>query len=102
MITKDNVYFHEWIGLNAKVISSPNPAENGIAGTLCNETKNTVELRKENGVKRIVKSGRVFELATTEEKFTINGSYAVFRPEDRIKERRRIGKMLRNGIINGD
>lgn len=102
MITRNNVYFHEWIGMNAKVISSPNPTENGIVGTLCNETKNTIEVRKENGVRRIVKNGRVFELSEPDKKFRINGSYAVFRPEDRIKERRRIVKMLRNGIGNGD
>ncbi len=102
MINRDNVYFHEWIGLNAKVVSSPNPTERGLAGTLCDETKNTIALRNGNAVRMIAKNGRVFELATNEKEFKINGSYAVFRPEDRIKERRRIRKMLRNSIRNGD
>lgn len=88
--------------MDAKVISSPNPTENGLSGKLCNETRNTVVLRKASGTRMIVKRGRVFELAVEEKKFRINGSYVVFRPEDRIKERRRIGKMLRNIKRNGD
>lgn len=102
MITRDNVYFHEWIGMDARVLKSPNPTESGISGMLCNETKNTVEIEENDNVKTIAKVGRVFELGNRDMKFKINGSYAVFRPEDRIKEQRRIGKMLKKGIGNGD
>ncbi len=97
MINRNNVYFHEWIGSNAQVLESPNSNEMGISGELCNETKNTLLIRSPSGEKSIAKKGRTFALSVQGMVYEIKGSYAQFRPEDRIKERRRISRMIRNG-----
>lgn len=97
MRTKENIYFHEWIGMNARITESVNANEKGLSGIVCDESKNTLTIRVGERSKRIVKSGRMFELGIDERKFNINGNYSGFRPENRIKERRKIEKMLRNG-----
>lgn len=97
MRTKENIYFHEWIGMNARITDSVNPNEKGINGIVCDESKNTLTIMANNGTKKIVKNGRMFELGTDNRKFIINGNYSGFRPENRIKERRKIEKMLKNG-----
>ncbi len=97
MINRNNAYLHEWIGSAASVDESPNPTEVGISGEIMDETKNTLVLLTQKGERRIAKRGRSFSLHTPKEVFTIKGSYAAFRPEDRIKERRRINRMIRNG-----
>lgn len=98
MRTRNNIYFHEWIGTGAEVLESPNRLELGIAGTVIDETRKTVLIATENGPKRIAKEGRMFNIDAEGKTFRLNGTYSGFRPEDRIKERRRIEKKIRSGV----
>jgi ribonuclease P protein subunit POP4 len=93
MISRENIYLHEWIGLFAKVKKSPSIAHAGLSGFIVDETKNTLVLENKSGEKkRIPKTGCVFELEISEGVWaSVEGSKALYSPEERIK------KLLRKG-----
>lgn len=80
------VICHEWIGLEVEVVDSPNPCEIGIKGKVVDETKNTLKILTEKGLKTVVKKGRVFRVKFAGKVLDVKGDLINFRPEERIKK----------------
>lgn len=94
MITGSNIMQHEFIGLRVEVRSSSDPTIRGLAGTVLDESKNTVTIERLDGRSVMVsKAGATFA-------FTLPGTVIVdvkgdairVRPEDRIKRCRKGGR----------
>ncbi len=79
------VIAHEWIGLNVEVVKSVNPCEVGIRGKVVDETKNTLKIMTEKGLKTVIKKGRVFRVKFAGKLMDVSGDLINFRPEERIK-----------------
>jgi len=78
----------EFIGLKAKVVKSSNPNYVGIAGTVVDETRNTLVIRHKNEDKVIVKEAAIFQFTLTDGTVVeIEGNVILGRPEDRVKKR---------------
>jgi ribonuclease P protein subunit POP4 len=56
MITPGNILRHELIGLPVEVVHASNPAQQGIAGRVVDETRNMVVIETSRGTKRIEKA----------------------------------------------
>ena len=76
----------ELIGLEIEVKESPNRYEEGIKGSVVDETKNTLKIRSEGDIKTIQKSGRMFVVVYKNHKVMIKGDLFSGRPEERIKK----------------
>jgi ribonuclease P protein subunit POP4 len=88
MITSKNIFYHELIGIYSKVFKSSNKFLIGISGNIIDETKNTVSIETDNGVKIIPKDTSVFFFFFANEEWVeIEGKILVKRPEDRIKKK---------------
>jgi ribonuclease P protein subunit POP4 len=73
------------IGLQAKVLESPDSTLLGVAGTIVFETKNTIFIRKDSIIRQIAKSvAKKLEIQTSSCACFISGSALIGRPEDRI------------------
>jgi ribonuclease P protein subunit POP4 len=85
--TPRNIYYHELIGLKAKVLQYPDPGITGIAGRILDETLKTLILETPNGRRvRILKEHGVFEFMLPDgRKVIIKGNEILDRPEDRLK-----------------
>lgn len=79
------VLAHEWIGLRIEVVKSTNPCEVGIRGRVVDETKNTLKIITEKGLKTIAKRGRTFRVKFAGKLIDVEGDLINFRPEERIK-----------------
>lgn len=77
----------EWIGRRASVMDAPNPAHAGLAGTIVDETAQTLVLRLADGREaRVPKKGARLRLADGPGPNTvIDANQALMRPEDRTK-----------------
>ncbi len=89
MITPQNIFRHELIGLFVKVVDSSHKGFIGIEGRVVDETKNTLKIEQNDGIEKIVPKNVVtfhFKLqdGTIVE---IDGKTIVARPEDRIKKK---------------
>ncbi len=85
MITTVNIFAHELIGLDAKIIESTNKTLTGLVGTIIFETKNTLAMRSGNATKIIPKSAaKKIKIITENGACFISGSSMIARPEDRI------------------
>ncbi|PYB67714.1 MULTISPECIES: ribonuclease P protein component 1 [unclassified Thermoplasma] len=85
------IYFDEFTGMDISVIDSPNRTEIGKKGLVSFETKNMLEIDT---------GGRRIKIAKHLRRFKINDRYVDgdlinMRPEDRLKEYRRILRDLR-------
>lgn len=87
MITPENVLRHELIGLKCKVVSASNSHQNGIEGHIIDETRKTIVIETEKGLKTIPKEGSVLRLKIPHHMVEVNGSSLVAKPEDRIKKK---------------
>ncbi|BAB59479.1 hypothetical protein [Thermoplasma volcanium GSS1] len=85
------IYISEFIGRHVEVIQSSNRYDVGISGQVSFETKNTFEITKGTGKVIVPKEGRIF---TFDGKFKVDGSLINYRPEDRLREYRKILKKL--------
>lgn len=86
MRTAKNILIHELIGLECKVIASPNKYNIGIKGRIIDETKNLLFIETKRGIKKIPKKGSIFRLKLEKEVVEILGDDILARPEDRIKK----------------
>jgi len=83
-IKKDNLLFNELLGLEVECYDL-----NGkkiYEGIVYNETKNTLEIKLENEIKKFLKSSHYFVFKINDEKVKIYGKMLLGRPEDRIKK----------------
>ena len=110
MISSKNIFYHELIGLELKVVDSSNPSLIGLQGTVIDETKKTllIEVKSEIGSlesdehlssnqdnfnfiykeKLIQKDVSVFQFKVPDGTIVeIDGKILLNRPEDRIKRR---------------
>lgn len=85
MITAENIFKHELIGLNARVISSSNPKIIGLNGTIVDETKSMLTIETSNGMKKIPKNINNWEFSSKEHSFQIDGSKIAKRSHERLE-----------------
>lgn len=97
MMNERNAYFYEYIGKEVEVLFSSNASVVGMKGIVADESKNTITIKKGNASKIIPKSTSSLLISGKDGSFAINGKYICLRPEDRLKEHRKIEKMIRNG-----
>lgn len=71
----------EWIGSRVEVVSAPNKSQEGVKGTLVDETKNTLTIETSKGLKKVPKRGSVFTI----NKQKVEGDNVLVAPQDRIK-----------------
>ena len=89
MITPQNVFRHELVGLEVAVVSSFQVGFKEINGKVVDETRNTIKIEDKEGNEKIVpKNAATFHFKLPDgSKVEINGKILVARPEDRIKKR---------------
>lgn len=88
MRTQDNLYKHELIGLNVKIIESTNKSLIGIHGKVVDETRNTISIESDNIEKQIPKKTTIFHFQLPDNQWLeIDGKILVSRPEDRLKKK---------------
>jgi len=87
MITKENILRHELIGLPVEVVRTSNPAQQGIAGRVVDETRNMLVIETSRGRKRVGKAHATFRLTVPDGTvMDVSGSALVSRPEKRISK----------------
>ncbi len=85
MITAGNILRHELIGLPVEVVHASNPAQQGIAGRIVDETRNMVVIETPRGTRRIGKALTTFRLTIPDGTVVdVSGSALVSQPEKRI------------------
>ncbi|MBP2044903.1 ribonuclease P protein component 1 [Methanobacterium aggregans] len=89
MITPQNIFQHEFIGLHVEVKESSHEGFIGINGKVVDETRNTITVETDDGVEKLVpKKASTFRFKLPEGAMVeIDGSVIVARPEDRIKKK---------------
>ncbi len=86
MLTPRNIVRHELIGLECTVLRSKNKRQEGISGTVADETKNTIIIMKDGKAAKIAKSDAEFVFTLPDGKnVKVIGSMLVARPENRIR-----------------
>ena len=88
MITPQNVFRHEFIGLSVEVTESTNEGLIGLHGIIIDETRNTIRIDTGKDEKIIPKESVTLLFTLPEgEKVSIDGKVILARPEDRIKKK---------------
>jgi ribonuclease P protein subunit POP4 len=88
MISPQNVLRHELIGLDVLVVCASNPGHVGVSGRIIDETRNTLRIRTERGIKRIPKRCSIFRFRLPDgTAVEVNGSALEMQPEKRITMR---------------
>ena len=85
--TSSNLSRHELIGLETEVIGSDCRSFVGMKGVIIDETKNTIEIRTDEGDRTVPKKGKTFSFNIEDKNTTIQGDVLVARPQDRTKTR---------------
>ena len=80
-----NIVINELIGLKARIIKSLDSRQYGISGTVMDETKNTLVLETDKGIKTVMKNISVFRFYSGNGSFTVKGEEINFRPHERIE-----------------
>ena len=87
MITAGNILRHELIGLPVEVVHASNPAQQGIAGRITDETRNMIVIETPRGPKRIEKAHATFRIAIPDGTVVdVSGSALVSQPEKRLSK----------------
>ena len=85
-ITKENIIYHELLGLNARVLRHPDPGIEGCEGIIVWETARTLHISSGGRRRVVLKAGGLFELELPDgEKITVEGDLLVGRPYERAK-----------------
>ncbi|OED29789.1 ribonuclease P protein component 1 [Methanosphaera sp. WGK6] len=88
MITPQNVFRHELIGLPVEVIDSNHNDFIGIKGKIIDETRNTITVDTGLDEKQLPKENVTILLTLPgDKKVSIEGKVIIARPEDRIKKK---------------
>ena len=88
MITPQNVFRHEFIGLSVEVTESTNEGLIGLHGIIIDETRNTITVETNDTEKMIPKDNVIFLFTLPDgSQVSIDGKVIVARPEDRIKKK---------------
>jgi ribonuclease P protein subunit POP4 len=90
MITPYNILRHELIGLPVRIVSASHEGYK-CEGELIDETRDTIKIKTDAGVKTLPKDCITLELSLPQgEVMQIDGKLLVSRPEERIKKKYRI------------
>lgn len=90
MINPKELVRHELIGLEARVVECSNKDSVGLSGRVVDESRNTITLETNKGLKSLVKGQCVFSFRLPSgENVRVDGKLLVARPEDRIKKKHR-------------
>ncbi len=84
-----NIVLNELIGLRARVVKCSDKKQEGLEGTVVDETKNTLLLETDTGAKKIVKESSTFRFyldGKSGESFVVDGREINFRPHERIEK----------------
>jgi ribonuclease P protein subunit POP4 len=74
------------MGWTGEIADSTTNLQVGVKGLVVDETKNTLTIETEKGMKKIQKKGSVFIFKiSSEKKVKVNGNKIAVRPEDRLK-----------------
>ncbi|TLX82060.1 MAG: ribonuclease P protein subunit [Thaumarchaeota archaeon] len=84
MITKENISFHELIGLNAAIVKSNDKQMVGFVGKIIDETKYMFTLRTGSCIKKIPKGTARWKFDFNGQTATVEGSELISRPYERI------------------
>lgn len=94
MISSKNIFYHELIGLEIKIVDSLDSYLIGLTGVIVDETKKTFliqtnsSLKGKSAEKLIQKDISVFQFKVPDGTIVeIDGKILLNRPEDRIKKR---------------
>lgn len=80
------IVIHELSGLVAQVLSSSDKNQKGARGRVLKETKNTLVLDTDKGVRQVVKKTSTFKFFYGKKSFTVNGEEINFRPYERTEK----------------
>lgn len=81
-ITPENLPKHELIGLQAEVLESTDPTQEGFSGEIMDETKHTLRI----GDRKVEKKNCIFLLEIPSgKKIKLDGELIEKRPEERVK-----------------
>jgi len=82
----ENILRHELIGLNVKIVRSPNRSLKGRSGLVVNESKNMLTLSKKGRKVLIPKSVATFRFKLADGRLVdVDGARLLGRPESRSK-----------------
>ena len=89
MITPQNIFRHELVGLDAEVVKSSHKGFIGIKGQVVDETKNTIKVEDVEGCEKVIpKNVATFRFTLPSSAVVeVDGRIIVARPEDRIKKK---------------
>jgi ribonuclease P protein subunit POP4 len=89
MITPQNIFRHELVGLGIEVVKSSHIGFIGIKGEVVDETKNTIKVEDVEGYEKIIpKKVATFRFTLPSNVVVeVDGRIIVARPEDRIKKK---------------
>ena len=86
MITVQNLLAHEWIGLQVTIKESSDPRLAEVAGSVRNETRNTLTIDNQGRNLIVAKTHSTFVVTLPNgEETTVDGARMMYRPEDRVK-----------------
>lgn len=86
MITPENLARHELVGLKVEIEESPGFPT--ISGRVVDETRNTLLIETERGMKRVSKSYTSFIFTLPNgSRVKVSGSILISQPENRIQKR---------------
>lgn len=85
ILSISNIMFHELIGRNVTIIESSVIHLIGLSGIVVDETKNTLKLKTNNGLKIIIKSIVTLSIELSNKiEVQVEGRKISYRSEDRI------------------
>ena len=89
MITPQNIFRHELVGLHVEVLKSTHEGFIGIKGEVVDETKNTIKVEDVMGCEKLIpKNVATFQFTLPDGAVVeVDGKIIVARPEDRIKKK---------------
>ncbi|MCL4382003.1 ribonuclease P protein subunit [Candidatus Marsarchaeota archaeon] len=86
MYDNKSIVLHELIGLKVEVIRSNDHFQEGIAGIVVDESKNTLTVQTKSGKHKVIKKISIFKFIADKNSFTVNGKEINFRPYERTKK----------------
>ncbi len=85
-LNNKTIVLHELVGLDVSVVKSSDAKQAGIHGTVVDETKNTLVIQTDEGLKHIVKAISTFRFREGSKSFIVDGEEINFRSEDRLEK----------------
>ncbi len=93
-------YAREFIGSTIRVISHSNSLFKGLEGEILDETARTFRIRSHGKLKIIPKATGKFMITSDRFNLKVQGSSILMRPEERLKNLRKILKNENKGDYN--